>query len=289
MNCGMIEISLLTASAVYCEEQHLKSEIDCFHSQSKTFGYLEANYPKAGLALMVVLVGELANSFNIGKNMSAFQVTDTAMMILREYPELKVDDVALCFTKAKQNAYGEVYDRLDSSIIFKWLERFLADKHEQVEYYWKHQQLALKVENATPLLEAPKAADNDTALKYLKKIRKDVVEIQKRNYRVKKMTLAKPVAENIIYQVHQVFIQNFKELYEAEIWEDPSKSTGTRFVNCCGKRLDIGEYIQKKHMQLINYYRKVNYYFGIEDPAYPVYIPPPMPDFSNQNEPKKNE
>jgi hypothetical protein len=263
MSSGMIETSLLTASAVYCEEQHLKSEIDCFHSQSKTFGFLEANYPKAGLALMVVLVGELANSFNIGKNMSAYQVTDTAMMILREYPELKVDDVALCFTKAKQNAYGKVYDRLDSSIIFEWLERFLADKNEQIEYYWKHQQITIKGASDQLLLSGPVAADNDTADRYLKKIKADVDAIQKRNRRVRKITVAKPPEENLVYKLHQHWIQQFNELYEIEIWGTDLKPGGTRFITCCGKKLDVAEYIQKKHNQLSALVAKINDRWGI--------------------------
>lgn len=221
--------------------------------------------------------------------MSATQVIGTSRMILIEYPELKIDDLALCFAKAKKGAYGKVYDRLDGPIVFEWIDKFLADKHEQVEYFWKFQQIEIKEGNKTLLIgpQTP-AASNETAVKHIRAIKKDIAEMQKRNRQARDISLAKPVKENLIGQIHELFMQQFKDLYESEIWEDPKKARGTRFVTCCGKRLDIGEYIQKKHVQLINYYRKVNYYFGIHDPNYPRYIAPPMPDFSNMEEPEGN-
>jgi hypothetical protein len=249
--------SLLTACAVYCAEQNLKSEIDCFHSKSKTFGFIEHSYPKSGLALLVVLVGELADSFNIGKNLSAPQMVDTAQMILNEYPELKIDDVALCFSKAKKGHYGKVYDRLDSAIIFGWLEMFLADKNEQIEYFWKHQQTAIKKDDQ-PLLPPIAAAPDDVALRYLKEIKKDVFQISRKNNQARRILTPAPVKENLIYEFHQHLIQRFNELYEIEIWGETKHPRGTRFITCCGKKLDIAEYIQKKHTQLALLADKIN-------------------------------
>jgi hypothetical protein len=221
---------------------------------------------------LVVLVGELADSFNIGKNMTAGQMVDTAQMILNEYPELKIDDVALCFSKAKKGRYGKVYDRLDGPIVFEWLELFLADKHEQIEYFWKYQQIEIKKDNQLLLPPVPSAsgdvdpnapASDDVALRYLKAIKKDVIQISKNNNRAKRILTPSPVKENLVYEFHQYLIQMFNELYEIErdavkLLGETKPPRGTRFITCCGKKLDVAEYIQKKHTQMARMVEKIN-------------------------------
>lgn len=250
---------LLQSFTTYCKEQNLSSEIDCFHSKSKTIGYLEAQQKNIGVAMLVMMITDLADSFNIGKNMSGAQVIDCAMMIVHEHRDLKIDDVALCFTKIKQQRYGKLFDRLDSGIIFNCIDQFLADKEEQIEYFWKHQQLTIKTEGAKLLLDAPKAADDDTALMHIKAIQKTVTSIQIKNRMTMKRTISTPIKENLMYEIHQVFMQQFAELWEIEVWGlDTPPPRGTKFITRYGKHLDVGEYIEKKHNQLLRYSEKIN-------------------------------
>lgn len=241
----------------YCKEQNLNSEIDCFHSKSKTLGFLENQAKGSGMALVAILVSDLADTFNIGKNMSAAQVTDTAMLIVNDYPTLKIDDVAFCFTKAKKGLYGKVYDRLDSAIIFGWIEMFLADKDEQVEYYWQHQQNVVKTDNTQLLLPTPPAVDDKVAISYIRKIKQKVIEIQINNNKAKRIIDPKPIQENLLYEIHQQFIQKFNELYEIEIFGMTREPRGMRFITCCGRKLDVGEYVQRKHTQLMMLAEKI--------------------------------
>jgi len=252
----------LESCAGYCKEQHLNSEIDCFHSKSKTFGAIEAKYPLAGKALLAFLITDLADSFNIGKNMTGAQVIDCATLILSGYSDLKIDDAALCFTKAKQGRYGKVYDRLDSAIVIGFLDMFLADKHEQVEYFWKYQQMELKKID-TPLLAAPKksedpAAENAAALDHIRKLRKTVVSIQIKNNQAKKVALGdiKP-KENLIQQIHNKWMKDFQQLWEMEVWGMDRIPTGVRFITRYGRKMDVGEYLQRKHSQFMALVAKI--------------------------------
>lgn len=255
---------LLTACALYCKEQGINGEMDCFHSKSKTLGFIEKNWPKSGIALMSVLIGELADSFNIGKNMTGDQVLITALMITTEYPNLKVDDVAFCFSKAMKGYYGKVYDRLDTAIIFGWLEQFQADKQEQVDYYWSSGQKELKKNSEGQLLiQTPEAADNDTSLKYINAIRKDVIAIQRRNNALRRTIPSKPIEENLIQKIHNKWMKDFQDLWEKEDWASDKPLSGTRFIPKYNRMMDIGEYLQRKHYQLMMLVDKINQRWNI--------------------------
>lgn len=257
--------TLLTASSLYCSEQNLSNELDCFHSKSKTFAYLENNWPKSGLAVLVVMVGELANAFNIGKNMSAAQVTDCALMILNDYPQLKIDDVALCFTKAKKGEYGQIYDRLDSAVVFGWLNRFMADKDEQIEYYWQHQQRVIKPIEQQPLLIAGpeiKELKNEEVLNHIRSIKKKVIEIQIKNNTAKRFSSTPPEI-NPMQWVHNLWISKFKKMNEDQFWADKIPM-GSRFILYRGKHIDLIEFIEYKNRQLLRYAAKINKRWNIQ-------------------------
>lgn len=70
---------------------------------------------------------------NLGKNMNPEQMNETAYMIMDEYPFLTLADINLVFKRAKMGEYGNLYDRLDGSIIMGWFKTYFTHRLEAAE------------------------------------------------------------------------------------------------------------------------------------------------------------
>lgn len=79
-------------------------------------------------AVVVLLIAEAVEFFNVGKTMNAQQVALTADLIIQYYSYFKLEDIKLCFRNAMIGKYGELYDRLDGSIILSWFKRYEKDR-----------------------------------------------------------------------------------------------------------------------------------------------------------------
>ena len=96
----------------------------------KEFGVDDVN------ALLVLILTDLANFFNIGKNMNAEQIKQTVRIICEEYDYLVIpEDFIFCFNKAKKGFYGKIYDRLDGNIILEWLREYSQERASAFENY----------------------------------------------------------------------------------------------------------------------------------------------------------
>lgn len=56
--------------------------------------------------------------------MDAIQVAETINMIIDAYPHYTIYDFKLFFKLAKLGNYGEVYGRIDGSVILSWLRKY---------------------------------------------------------------------------------------------------------------------------------------------------------------------
>ena len=86
--------------------------------------------------LLVALAGmilQTAGFFNIGKSINDEQALDTASLLIDSYPHETIEDFTLMFREAKKGKYGELYNRLDGQIIFKWMSAYLEMKAEHRE------------------------------------------------------------------------------------------------------------------------------------------------------------
>lgn len=70
---------------------------------------------------------------NLGKNMNPDQMNETACMIMDEYSFLTLADINLVFKRAKMGEYGNLYDRLDGSIIMGWFKTYFTNRLETAE------------------------------------------------------------------------------------------------------------------------------------------------------------
>ncbi|MDR2970097.1 MAG: hypothetical protein LBV32_10925 [Tannerellaceae bacterium] len=103
--------------------------IDVFNSPSCCIGGVGETFGEAHLrAFIVKVLNDLIDFFNVGKTMGAYQVAQTADLIIDEYSLLKPDDLKLCFNNAKAGKYGKVYDRIDGQVIMEWLRVYRTER-----------------------------------------------------------------------------------------------------------------------------------------------------------------
>lgn len=78
-------------------------------------------------------IGEMSQSFNIGKNLTEDQIVDIANEIMNEKWFFKVDEIYYFLRKCKIGAFGKVYDRLDMATIFEWLEIYTKQRDAEMD------------------------------------------------------------------------------------------------------------------------------------------------------------
>lgn len=79
-------------------------------------------------AAVAYVIAETLDFFNVSETMNDSQVAFTTDLILEEYPYFKLDDLKLCFRNAMKLKYGNVYNRIDGQIIFRWLKQYNIDR-----------------------------------------------------------------------------------------------------------------------------------------------------------------
>jgi hypothetical protein len=101
---------------------------DVFDSPVCSLGaYKRAAGEESAKAVMVLILSDLVDFFNVGNSMNASQVMNTAELVLDAYGYLKIDDFKLCFDQAKRGAYGPVY-RMDGNVILSWIRQYANDR-----------------------------------------------------------------------------------------------------------------------------------------------------------------
>jgi hypothetical protein len=75
-------------------------------------------------SVLVLILNDLIDFFNVSNSMNANQILTTAEMILDNYAWLKIDDFKLCFSQAKRGLFGQVY-RMDGNVILSWIESYI--------------------------------------------------------------------------------------------------------------------------------------------------------------------
>lgn len=78
----------------------------------------EEAYP---LGLVMELVLDVAEWFNVKDNIQPHQIEATALMIMDEYPGWTLEHIGKCFELGKRGRYGEVNYKLDGSTLMRWL------------------------------------------------------------------------------------------------------------------------------------------------------------------------
>lgn len=114
------------------QELRPKSVDDVFASSEPALGMVVRNLGENhARAIVVILLSEVVSFFNASNTMNDSQVAMTTDLIIEEYPYFKIDDLKLAFRNAMKGRYGEIYNRLDGSVIMQWLKQY---NHERCIY-----------------------------------------------------------------------------------------------------------------------------------------------------------
>lgn len=135
-----------------------------------------ARYAENETAIDLV-IGHIANTvafFNVGGNMGADQIEETAYLLFDLYRILTIDDIVLCLKWAKAGKFGKVYDRLDGQIILSWFEAYFAQRQAHIE------QRSIDL-HAKRMQEEKNGAWDSTSIIRFKAILIDIAAKQERN------------------------------------------------------------------------------------------------------------
>lgn len=113
----------------YFKELQPRTIDDVFASFEPSLGYvLKKDGVLVARAAVAYVIAETLDFFNVSETMNDSQVAFTTDLILEEYPYFKLDDLKLCFRNAMKLKYGNVYNRIDGQIIFRWLKQYNIDR-----------------------------------------------------------------------------------------------------------------------------------------------------------------
>jgi hypothetical protein len=105
-----------------------------WESKTPTLGGLSVKLgEETAKNLIMAWIIHLSASLNVGRGMTDFQIRDAAEVLLIEFPYLTVADIAFVFRKAKTGYYGELYDRLDITVISRWFHRHWSERLQAAE------------------------------------------------------------------------------------------------------------------------------------------------------------
>lgn len=175
-------------------------------------------------AFITSMVTDLVLFFNVGKTMNTSQVVQVVEFIKTDYYFLKPSEIRYCFDNAKKGKYGKLYDRIDGTIIFDWIEQYLlerldtvvSDNEKKSEEYKKN-----IITDNLPLLE----------------LISDISPLEEPKTEIKDNAPKRELNEG------ELKIQAlFKEF--DRIWEQDEKTYGgKRFVDFEGKIMDQEEFV----------------------------------------------
>lgn len=95
-------------------------------------------------AIVVILLSEVVGFYNASNTMNDAQVAITTDLIIEEYPYFKIDDLKLAFRNAMRGRYGEIYNRLDGSVVMGWLRQYNKERcaKADIESFNEHKRIS---------------------------------------------------------------------------------------------------------------------------------------------------
>lgn len=111
------------------------------------------------LKLIVRLIRNTANFFNVTNNLSAGQFVQIAQVIIERFGHDNIQDIVLALKDARMGFCEKVYGRIDGEIIINWIVAYMGKKSEELEKMHKSQKVTLN-EISPDILEVVKNATN---------------------------------------------------------------------------------------------------------------------------------
>lgn len=106
-----------------------KSITDAIRSELPTLATIRKEQgEKVCIANLILIVSDCIEFFNVGKSMNDKQLIETAKLIMNEFYFLKISDFQLFFSRFKSGYYGQLFDRLDGSVIIIALRAYCEER-----------------------------------------------------------------------------------------------------------------------------------------------------------------
>ena len=100
----------------------------------------KAKGEQTALGVLVALMDECQQYFNLQQPMNPQQLMLTAELIMEEYYYLRVEEFRICFRMAMKGEYGPVYNRIDGQIFFEWIRKYFSKRDAVTTRMVKDQQ-----------------------------------------------------------------------------------------------------------------------------------------------------
>lgn len=86
------------------------------------------------MKVVIFLIKNFCDSFNLKESMNALQIVEAANEFLEKYTHDSIEDFILCLKKAKNGEYGPIYNRIDRTVIFEFWAKYLEEKSSFLEH-----------------------------------------------------------------------------------------------------------------------------------------------------------
>lgn len=114
-------------------------EVSSAAEQPSKIAYLRANHRTELEFALLVMLENLASSFNVKETFDDSQIDDCILTIIAEFYIIAPEEILYVFRGAKSGKYGPVYNRLDTVTICGWIRTYMNG--ERAFYFQqKHQQ-----------------------------------------------------------------------------------------------------------------------------------------------------
>lgn len=74
------------------------------------------------------IIAEASALLSVGKSIQSHQITFLAREVLREYYYLTIAEIRFCMEQGVRGEYGQIYDRLDASVVAEWFVKYTANR-----------------------------------------------------------------------------------------------------------------------------------------------------------------
>lgn len=82
------------------------------------------------LSAVCEIIAQAAALLSVGRGIHRHQIEFLAEDILRKYYFLTIAEIRLCMEYGVRGDYGTIYDRLDTSVVFEWIEKYISIRAE---------------------------------------------------------------------------------------------------------------------------------------------------------------
>lgn len=183
--------------------------------------------------MVVFLINDLCQFFNLSRQMTAIQIGQTAGLIIELYPHFKAEDIVRCFKNIKILKYGKLYEGLDGSKILEFINLYDLERQDEIINYRISESKKYKINE---LGEYPK--------QYTEMLR-TVTES------IKPLSSQIPSINENTKKMKGIFLQ-----YENDFFELIRKGEDKRFVNYKNKMRTLDEYCNLRYEE--DHYSETN-------------------------------